>query len=115
MRPQGAKPVEFVSHCPACGTPLVRIEGEAAWMCPNRYGCTPQIQGRIEHFVGRRMMDIEGIGEEMAVALCRHGFVNDVADLYSLTPDMIKSLYLKGDKMAEKLISGIQQSKIRGY
>ncbi len=115
MRPQGAKPVEFVSHCPACGTPLVRIEGEAAWMCPNRYGCTPQIQGRIEHFVGRRMMDIEGIGEEMAVALCRHGFVNDVADLYSLTPDMIKSLYLKGDKMAEKLISGIQQSKNRGY
>lgn len=115
MRPEGVSRVKFVSHCPACGTPLVRIEGEAAWICPNRYGCAPQIQGRIEHFVGRRMMDIEGIGEEMAAALCREGMVTDVADIYSLTPDMIKSFYLKGDRMAEKLIAGIEQSKTRGY
>ena len=115
MRREGAGRVKFISRCPACDTPLVRIEGEAAWVCPNRYGCAPQIQGRIEHFVGRRMMDIEGIGEEMAVALCERGMVTDVADLYSLTPDMIKSLYLKGDRMAEKLIAGISQSKTRGY
>lgn len=115
MRREGAGRVKFISRCPACDTPLVRIEGEAAWVCPNRYGCAPQIQGRIEHFVGRRMMDIEGIGEEMAVALCERGMVTDVADLYSLTPDMIKSLYLKGDRIAEKLIAGINQSKTRGY
>lgn len=115
LRPDGATPVEFVSHCPSCGTPLVRIEGEAAWVCPNKYGCIPQIQGRIEHYVGRRMMDIDGIGAEMVVALCEKGYIKNVADLYDLTVDQVKTLYLKGEKIAERVITGIQQSKTRGY
>ncbi|MDE5810782.1 MAG: NAD-dependent DNA ligase LigA [Muribaculaceae bacterium] len=115
LRPEGTTPVEFVSHCPSCGTPLVRVEGEAAWSCPNKYGCKPQICGRIEHFVGRRMMDIDGIGEEMAQALCDRGLVENVADLYTLTADQVKSLYLKGDKIAERILAGIEASKTRGY
>lgn len=115
MRPVGATPVQFVSHCPACGTPLVRVEGEAAWICPNKYGCKPQIEGRIEHFVGRRMMNIDGIGEEMVSALVQRGFVKDVADLYDLTYDQVKSLYMRGEKIAEKVIAGIADSRDRGY
>lgn len=115
MRPEGAERVKFVSHCPSCGTPLVRVEGEAAWVCPNKYGCTPQIQGRIEHYVGRRMMNIDGIGEEMVVALNEKGYLRDVADLYSLTADQIKSLYMSGEKTAEKILQSIADSKTRGY
>ena len=84
MRQSDAVPVKFVTHCPACGTPLVRIEGEAAWVCPNKYHCPPQIAGRIEHFVGRHMMDIDGIGEEMAKDLYDYGLVENIADLYDL-------------------------------
>ena len=84
-RTPGAPPVSFVSHCPACGARLVRVEGEAAWVCPNKEGCVPQIVGRIEHFVGRHMMNIDGIGEETAAALFAHGFIRNVADLYDLT------------------------------
>lgn len=115
MRVEGSKPIEFVSHCPSCGTPLVRVEGEAAWVCSNKYGCQPQIRGRIEHYVGRRMMDIDGIGSEMVEALCDRGFVNDIADLYDLTVDQVRSLYLKGEKIAERVIAGIEASKTRGY
>lgn len=111
QRQPGAPEVEFVTHCPSCGTPLIRIEGEAAHVCPNKYGCLPQIKGRIEHFVGRRMMNIDGIGEEMVNALCDRGYINDCADLYTLTADQIKSLYLKGDKIAEKILAGIEASK----
>lgn len=114
-RKQGAEPVKFVTHCPACNTMLVRSEGEAAWVCPNHRGCVPQIQGRIEHFVGRRMMDIDGVGSEMVVALCAEGYLHDVADLYSLTVEEIKSLYVKGEKIAEKIIAGIEDSKTRGF
>ena len=107
----GEPPVEFVSHCPACGTQLIRIEGEAAWVCPNKYGCEPQIVGRIEHFVGRRMMNIDGIGEETAAALHRHGLVNNPADLYDLkTTDLLK---LDGfaQRSAERVIDGIAASR----
>lgn len=110
LRPAGAKPVTFVTHCPACGTPLVRQEGEAAWVCPNRYGCEPQIEGRIEHFVGRRMMNIDGIGEEMVVALCQRGLIKNFADLYDLTEDDIRTLFMNGTKTAEKIITSIRQS-----
>ena len=106
-----AEPVKFVSHCPACGTRLIRVEGEAAWVCPNKQGCVPQIVGRIEHFVGRRMMNIDGIGEETAAALHAHGFVNNIADLYNLTvPDLLK---IEGfaEKSAARVIDGIAASK----
>lgn len=115
QRESGAAPVEFVTHCPACGTPLVRIEGEAARVCPDKYGCTPQIKGRIEHFVGRRMMNIDGIGEEMVNDLCEKGYLKNCADLYDLTAEQIKSLYVKGDKIAEKILAGIEASKSVPY
>ena len=111
QRDETAERVEFVTHCPSCGTPLVRVEGEAARICPDKYGCVPQIKGRIEHFVGRRMMNIDGIGEEMVNDLCERGYIKDCADLYSLTAEQIKSLYLKGEKIAEKILNGIEASK----
>ena len=115
QREAGAAPVEFVTHCPACGTPLVRIEGEAARVCPDKYGCTPQIKGRIEHFVGRRMMNIDGIGEEMVNDLCEKGYLKNCADLYYLTAEQIKSLYVKGDKIADMILAGIEASKSVPY
>lgn len=110
-RHPGAKPVEFVTHCPACGSALERKEGEAAWVCPNKYGCNPQIIGRVEHFVGRRMMNIDGIGEEIAQTLFEHGLVENIADLYSLTKDQLMGLERFGEKSAERLIRGIEESK----
>ena len=111
QRLKGTKPVEFVTHCPACGTPLVRVEGEAAWVCPNKFGCTPQIAGRIEHFVGRRMMNIEGIGEEMVQQLVESGLVKDIADIYDLTVERLTSLEGVADKGARRIIKGIEESK----
>lgn len=110
-REEGAKAVEFVSHCPACGTRLIRNEGEAAWMCPNKEGCVPQIVGRIEHFVGRHMMNIDGIGEETAAALFAHGFVRNVADLYTLTADQLMTIEGFGARSAERVIAGIAASR----
>lgn len=110
-RVPGAAKVTFVSHCPACGTPLVRVEGEAAWVCPNKEGCVPQIVGRIEHFVGRRMMNIDGIGEETAAALFRHGFVRNVADLYELTPGELMQIEGFAAKSAQRVVDGIAASR----
>lgn len=107
----GAEKVTFVSHCPACGTRLVRIEGEAAWICPNKYGCEPQIVGRIEHFVGRRMMNIDGIGAETAAALFRHGYVRNVADLYDLTVSQLLTIEGFAEKSALRVLDGIEASK----
>lgn len=84
QRPLGALPVEFITHCPECGTPLVRIEGEANHYCPNEDHCPPQIAGKIEHFVSRRAMDIEGMGEETIDLLLSKGYIQDVADIYGL-------------------------------
>ncbi|MDE6345233.1 MAG: NAD-dependent DNA ligase LigA [Muribaculaceae bacterium] len=115
QREDGAAEVAFVTHCPACGSPLVSVEGEAARVCPDKYGCPPQIKGRIEHFVGRRMMNIDGIGEEMVNDLCEKGYLKDCADIYDLTADQIKSLYVKGDKIAEKILNGVEASKAVPY
>lgn len=105
-----AKPIEFVKNCPACGTPLVRVEGEAAWICPNRYGCVPQITGRVEHFVGRRMMNIDGIGEETSGALFESGLVENIADIYDLTREKLMSLARFGEKSADRIMRGIRDS-----
>ncbi len=110
-RAPGAPAVQFVSHCPACGSRLVRVDGEAAWVCPNKEGCIPQIVGRIEHFVGRHMMNIDGIGEETAAALFAHGFVHNVADLYDLTPQQLMTIEGFGAKSAERVLAGIDASK----
>ena len=107
----GNPPVRFVSHCPACGTQLIRVEGEAAWVCPNKYGCVPQIVGRIEHFVGRRMMNIDGIGEETAAALFAHGLATSPADLYDLTVDDLMKLDGFGERSARRVVDGIAASR----
>ncbi len=109
-RPAGAQPVRFVSHCPACGTPLVRVEGEASWMCPNKWGCVPQITGRVEHFVGRRMMNIDGIGGETAAALFASGLVENIADLYDLTVESLMALDGIARKGAERIVQGVRAS-----
>lgn len=111
----GTKPVEFVSHCPACGTPLVRVEGEASWQCPNRFGCPPQIAGRVEHFVGRKMMNIDGVGEETAQQLYARGFVRNIADLYDLTADQLMTLEGFGPRSAERVLEGLEASKSVPY
>lgn len=110
-RQSDSRPIEFVTHCPCCGTPLIRIEGEASWMCPNKYGCAPQITGRIEHFVGRRMMNIDGIGEETAELLYNEGLVKNIADLYDLKPEMLSSLDRFGDRAAERIMQGLAESR----
>lgn len=107
----GEPPVAFVSHCPACNTPLVRVEGEAAWVCPNKTGCAPQIIGRIEHFVGRRMMNIDGIGEETAAALFANGLATTPADLYDLTPADLMTVEGFAAKSAQRVIDGIAASR----
>ncbi len=109
-RQPDATPIEFVSHCPACGSPLVRVEGEAAWVCPNKWGCAPQITGRVEHFVGRRMMNIDGIGEETAEVLFATGLVKNIADLYDLTVDKLIKLDRFGQRSAERIIDGLRES-----
>lgn len=110
-RQPGAKPIEFVSHCPACGSRLIRVEGEASWQCPNKFGCPPQIAGRVEHFVGRKMMNIDGIGEETAQQLFATGLVKNIADLYDLTRDQLLTLDGFGPRSAERVLDGIEASK----
>ncbi len=110
QRREGSRPVEFVSHCPACGTALVRVEGEAAWVCPNRYACPPQLMGRVEHYVGRRMMNIDGIGEETVAVLFNAGLVRDFADLYDLQVSDIWGLPGFGRVSAERIVDGVRAS-----
>lgn len=104
------RPIEFVRTCPVCGTPLTRIEGEAAWVCPNKYGCKPQITGRIEHFVARHAMNIDGIGEEVAVQLHESGLVHNIADIYSLTGNDLMRLEHFQRKASDRILSGIRKS-----
>ena len=104
-------PLHFVTHCPVCGTPLTRIEGEAAWICPNKYECQPQIVGKIEHFVGRRMMIIDGIGEEVADQLFSVGLVTNIADLYDLTEEKLTNLDRFQTKSAQRILKGINESR----
>lgn len=111
QRQDGSLPVQFVSHCPACGSQLIRVDGEAAWVCPNKYGCIPQIVGRIEHFVGRRMMNIDGIGEETAAALYTAGLVRTPADLYELTTADLMALDGFQERSAQRIIDGIAASR----
>lgn len=106
-----SKPVEFVSHCPVCGSALVNKEGDAAWICPNKYGCRPQITGRIEHFCARRMMNIDGVGEETAELLYEKGLAKTSADLYDLTKEQLSILDRFGDKSAERILNGVEASK----
>jgi DNA ligase (NAD+) len=110
-RPAGSVPLSYAEYCPVCGTRLVRPAGEAKHYCPNESGCQPQILGKIEHFVGRRAMNIEGIGEETVVVLLEKGLIRDVADLYGLRKEQIAGLERMGERSAENILAGLAKSK----
>lgn len=101
----------YRSTCPECGAELVRAEGEAIHYCPNALGCPPQIIGRIQHFISRRAMDIEGLGGETVALLVKNGLIHNYADLYELKKEQILPLERMADKSAENLIDGIEVSK----
>ena len=111
MRPAESRPLEFVRTCPQCGAPLERYEGEAAWYCPNSSGCTPQIVGRIVHFISRKAMNIEGIGEETVGLFFELGLVRDAADLYDLAPERIAALPRLGAKSAANIMASLARSR----
>lgn len=102
--------VTFIKQCPECGTPLVRYEGEAAHYCPNEMGCPPQIKGRIEHYISRRAMDIDGLGPETIDLFYRLGMVRTVADLYGLNESEIASLERLGEKSARNIMDAVERS-----
>jgi DNA ligase (NAD+) len=104
-------PTKYITHCPECQTELVRSEGEANHFCPNFYGCPPQIIGRIQHFITRKAMDIDGLGGETVTLLYNAGLVANYADLYALQKEQILPLERMAEKSAENLIQGIENSK----
>ena len=110
-RPDGTEPTEYITHCPECNTELIRGEGEANHYCPNYYGCPPQIVGRIQHYISRKAMDIEGLGGETVALLYASDLVHNYADLYDLTVDQILPLERMAQKSAENLVKGVLQSK----
>ena len=110
-RKEGVNPIAFVTHCPACGTVLQRVKGEAAWVCPNKYACEPQVIGRVEHFVGRRMMNIDGIGEETAVLMFNQGLIKNIADLYDLKHEQLVVLDRFANRSANRILEGLEASK----
>lgn len=103
--------VNFITACPECGSKLVRYEGEAAHYCPNETACPPQIKGKIEHFISRRAMNIDGLGPETVDMFFRLGLIQNTADLYTLTTDDIKGLDRMGEKSAENIVNGIAKSR----
>jgi DNA ligase (NAD+) len=112
-RKPGAKAIEYITHCPACGTPLLRTEGEAAWYCPNDEGCPPQIVGKMQHFIGRKAMNIDGLGDETIETLYRQEFIKHISDLYILheRADELKKLGRFGEKSINNMLDGIEKSK----
>jgi DNA ligase (NAD+) len=110
-RPENSKPTKYVTHCPECETLLVRSEGEANHYCPNFYGCPPQIIGRIQHFISRKAMDIEGLGGETVALLFENNLVQNYADLYDLKVVDLLPLERMAKKSAENLVNGVEASK----
>lgn len=110
QRPADAAPVKFIDTCPECGTPLVRIEGEAAHYCPNDTGCPPQIKGRIEHYISRKAMNIESLGPETVDDYYQRGLIHDIADLYLIRPEQISGVNGTKMKSAQKIVDSIRAS-----
>lgn len=112
QRPVDAKPLHYAEHCPECGTALIRLEGEAQHYCPNEHQCPPQITRRIEHFVGRKAMDIDGLGGETVELLFRSGLIRNVADLYDLQKEQLLALGKGwGEKSTQVVVDGIAASR----
>ncbi|MBS9463109.1 NAD-dependent DNA ligase LigA [Flagellimonas sp. 389] len=110
-RPEDSMPTQYITHCPECGTELIRKEGEAQHFCPNDVGCPPQITGRIQHFISRKAMDIEGLGGETVELLFKEGLIDNYADLYTLTKEQVMPLERMAEKSAENLVNGVAASK----
>ena len=110
-RPENSQPTKYITECPECNTPLVRTEGEAQHYCPNYNGCNPQIIGRIQHFISRKAMDIEGLGGETVALLVNEALINNYSDLYELTKEQVIPLERMAEKSAENLVNGIEASK----
>lgn len=110
-RTDHATPVQYIENCPECGTTLIRNAGEAQHYCPNIYGCNPQITGRIQHFISRNAMDIEGLGAETVALLVKQNLISNYADLYQLTKEELIPLERMAEKSADNLIQGIEKSK----
>ena len=110
-RLENSAPVSYITHCPECETKLIRNEGEAQHYCPNSYGCPPQITGKIQHFISRKAMDIEGIGQETVELMFRSGLIKNYADLYELQLNEISKLERMGERSAENIIIGVNKSK----
>lgn len=111
QRPADSRPFEFITHCPECGTELVKYEGEARHYCPNSSSCPPQIVGRIVHFISRRAMNIEGLGDETVQLLYDNGLIHDVSDLYTLKRADLVRLPRLGEKSADNILRNIEASK----
>ncbi len=109
-RNENNKKIEFISNCPECGTTLVRNEGEANYYCPNYLHCPPQIKGRIEHFISRKAMDIDGLGEETIDLLFNNKLIRNFADLYNLTEEQLVPLERMGEKSASNIMASIRNS-----
>ena len=110
-RDEHSRPFEYITHCPECGSELVRYEGEAKHYCPNASGCKPQIVGRIEHFVKRKAMDIEGLGGETIELLWENGLIRNISDIYYLDPVQLAALPRLGEKSAANILEGARLSK----
>jgi len=110
-RKASAKPIAYITHCPDCSTELQRKEGDAKHYCPNEFGCPTQITGRIQHFISRKAMNIDGLGAESVELLFKNGLINNFADLYELTPEQIVPLERMAEKSATNMIKGIEASK----
>ncbi|WP_412561160.1 NAD-dependent DNA ligase LigA [Winogradskyella sp. MIT101101] len=110
-RPENSQPTEYITSCPECETELIRPEGEAKHYCPNYNGCPPQVVGRIQHYISRKAMDIEGLGGETVALLVKEGLISNYADLYELTVEQVIPLERMAEKSAENLVNGIEASK----
>ena len=110
-RPKNSEPTVYATNCPECGTELIRTEGDAKHYCPNEFGCAPQITGRIQHFISRKAMDIDGLGGETVDLLRKEGLIQNYADLYDLTVEKVLPLERIAEKSAKNLIDGIKKSK----
>ena len=110
-RPEDSIPTEYITHCPDCDIELVRKEGDAKHFCPNEFGCPTQITGRIQHFISRKAMNIDGLGAETVELLYKEGLIHNYADLYELTEDQIIPLERMAEKSAENIVKGVENSK----
>src|SRR5690606_25888106 len=116
-RPENAAAIVYPTTCPECGTPLLRQDGEAVHYCPNEYGCRPQIVGKLQHFIGRKMMDIQGLGNETIETFYSLGLISKISDIYTLKDRKDELVHIErfGQKSIENMLTGIEQSKEKPF